>query len=166
VARGEADRSLTRNPSRFAPKHKWHATTLRSEPAIPAAAGRTIQAYGSGLRLEESGQRRSFFRLSNGQAPASHGKPIEREAVHEAGHVVQDAVVGDVAELKMRDTRAVCELLGLVLRRQALLWKTWKPWLGLVGIVGPVGVFLSHICVGVLGGLLMQVLVYWQFVSR
>jgi hypothetical protein len=76
---------------------------------------------------------------------------------------LQDAVVGDVTELKMRDSRAVCELLGLVLRRQASLWKTWKPWLGLVGIVGPVGVFLSHICVGVLGGLFMQVLSYWQF---
>jgi hypothetical protein len=76
---------------------------------------------------------------------------------------LRDAVVGDVAELKMRDRRAVCELLGLVLRRQSLLWKTWKPWLGLVGIVGPVGVFLSHICVGVLGGLFMQVLSYCQF---
>jgi hypothetical protein len=38
VARGEGDGSLTPNPSRFAPKHKWHATTLRSEPAIPATA--------------------------------------------------------------------------------------------------------------------------------
>jgi hypothetical protein len=76
---------------------------------------------------------------------------------------LQDAVVGDVAELNIRDGRAVCELLGLVLRRQALLWKTWRPWLGLIGIVGPVGVFLSHICVGVLGGLFMQVLVYWEF---
>jgi hypothetical protein len=50
---------------------------------------------------------------------------------------LRDAVVGDVAELQMPDRRAVCELLGLVLRRQAPLWKTWRPWLALVGIVGP-----------------------------
>ena len=76
---------------------------------------------------------------------------------------LQDAVVGDVAELKMGDRRAVCELLGLVLRRQAMPWRSWKPWLGLVGIVGPVGVILSHVCVGVVGGLFMQVLIYWQY---
>src|ERR1017187_3279666 len=61
---------------------------------------------------------------------------------------LQDAVVGDVAELKMHDRRAVCGLLGLVLRRQAPLWKTWQPWLALLGIVGPVGVLLSKISVG------------------
>lgn len=76
---------------------------------------------------------------------------------------LQDAVVGDVAELKMGDRRAVCELLGLVLRRQAMLWRSWKPWLGLVGIVGLVGVILSHICVGVVRDLFFQVSIYWQY---
>lgn len=76
---------------------------------------------------------------------------------------LQDAVAGDVAELKMDDRRAVCELLGLALRRQAMLWRSWKPWLGLVGIVGPVGVILSRISVGVVGGLSMQFLIYWQY---
>lgn len=76
---------------------------------------------------------------------------------------LQDAVAGDVAELKMGDRRAVYELLGLVLRRQAMLWRSWKPWLGLVGIVGPVGVILSRICVGVVGGLSMQASIYWLY---
>jgi hypothetical protein len=76
---------------------------------------------------------------------------------------LQDAVVGDVAELKMHDRRAVCELLGLVLRRQVPLWKTWQPWLALLGIVGPVGVLLSKISVGLVSGIGRHALVYWQY---
>jgi len=76
---------------------------------------------------------------------------------------LQDAVVGDVAELKMSDRRAVCELLGLVLRRQALAWKTWQPWLALVGIVGPVGVLLSRISAGAVTNFSIQALVYWKY---
>ncbi len=76
---------------------------------------------------------------------------------------LQDAVVGDVAELKMHDRRAVYELLGLLLRRQAPLWKTWQPWLALLGIVGPVGVLLSKISIGLVSGLARQALVYWQY---
>jgi hypothetical protein len=63
----------------------------------------------------------------------------------------------------MHDRRAVCELLGLVLRRQAPLWKTWRPWLALVGIVGPVGVLLSKISVGLVSHIGRQALVYWQY---
>jgi hypothetical protein len=62
---------------------------------------------------------------------------------------LQDAVVGDVAELKMSDRRTICELVGLVVRRQAQPWKTRRPWLALIGIVGPVGVLLSQISVEV-----------------
>jgi hypothetical protein len=76
---------------------------------------------------------------------------------------LQDAVVGDVTELKMPDRRAVYELLGLVLRRQAPLWKTWQPWLALLGIVGPVGVLLSKISVGVVSDIWRQALVYWRY---
>ena len=62
---------------------------------------------------------------------------------------LQHAVLGDSAELKVPERRAVFELLGLILRRQAPLWRTWRPWLALVGIVGPIGVLLSLISVGV-----------------
>ena len=76
---------------------------------------------------------------------------------------LQDAVVGDVAELRMSDRRAICELVGLVVRRQAQPWKTWRPWLALVGIVGPVGVLLSRISAGVVWGFSIQALVYWKY---
>ncbi len=91
------------------------------------------------------------------------GAWLIRRVIRTSEPDLQDAVVGDVAELKMGDRRAVRELLGFVLRRQAMLWRSWKPWLGLVGIVGPVGVILSHISVGVVGGLSRQVLIYWQY---
>ncbi len=76
---------------------------------------------------------------------------------------LQDAVVGDVAELKMHDGRAVFELLGLVLRRQIPLWKTWRPWLALLGIVGPVGVLLCKISNALVSDIGRQALVYWQY---
>ena len=34
-------------------------------------------------------------------------------------------------------------LLGLVVRRQAALWKDWRPWLVLVGLIVPLGMLLS-----------------------
>jgi len=76
---------------------------------------------------------------------------------------LQDAVVGDVAELKMSDRRAICELVGLVVRRQAQPWKTWRPWLALVGIVGPVGVLLSRISAGVVTSFSIQAIAYWKY---
>jgi len=76
---------------------------------------------------------------------------------------LQGAVVGDVAELKIPDRQAACELLGLVLRRQAPQWKTWQPWLALVGIVGPIGVLLSQISIVVVSDFSRQVLAYWKY---
>lgn len=76
---------------------------------------------------------------------------------------LRDSVIGDLAELKLSERRAVCELLGLILRRQAPLWRTWRPWLALVGIVGPIGVLLSLISVGVVSEIGRQALVYWQY---
>jgi hypothetical protein len=63
----------------------------------------------------------------------------------------------------MPNRHAVYELLGLVLRRQAPLWKTWQPWLALLGILGPVGVLLSKISVGVVSDIWRRALVYWQY---
>jgi hypothetical protein len=76
---------------------------------------------------------------------------------------LRESVVGDVAELKLPELRAVYELLGLILRRQAPLWRSWKPWLALVGIVGPVAVILSNISVGVMDEIGRQTLVYWLY---
>lgn len=54
----------------------------------------------------------------------------------------RDAVRGDLVESGETGARALCDVSGLVARRQAALWKAWRPWLALIGIVGPVGVLL------------------------
>jgi hypothetical protein len=56
----------------------------------------------------------------------------------------REAVRGDLAECGVGGWRALCEILGLVLRRQAALWTEWRPWLALVGVVLPLGILLSH----------------------
>jgi hypothetical protein len=45
-------------------------------------------------------------------------EPAEREAVR-----------GDLAESGAAAPRALGEVLGLVIRRQAALWKDWRPWI-------------------------------------
>ncbi len=52
----------------------------------------------------------------------------------------RQVVQGDLAELAPSGARALCEVVGLAVRRQAALWKDWRPWLALLGIVGPAGV--------------------------
>jgi hypothetical protein len=56
----------------------------------------------------------------------------------------RDAVCGDLAECRVSGWRALGEVLGLVLRRQAAMWTGWRPWLALVGVVLPIGILLSH----------------------
>jgi len=56
----------------------------------------------------------------------------------------RDAVCGDLAECRVSGWRALGEVLGLVLRRQAALWTEWRPWLALMGVVLPIGILLSH----------------------
>lgn len=55
----------------------------------------------------------------------------------------RDAVRGDLAEAGVTGAQALRDLLGLVVRRQAMLWKDWRPWLALVGLAVPLGVLLS-----------------------
>ncbi len=57
----------------------------------------------------------------------------------------REAVRGDLAESGVTGGQALRDVLGLVVRRQALLWKDWRPWLALVGIVGVVGPLLIRI---------------------
>jgi hypothetical protein len=56
----------------------------------------------------------------------------------------RDVVRGDLAECGARGWRALREVLGLVLRRQAAMWTEWRPWLALVAVVLPIGILLSH----------------------
>jgi hypothetical protein len=55
----------------------------------------------------------------------------------------RDAVFGDFAESGETGERALRNVMGLVVRRQAALWKDWRPWLTLVGLVIPLGILLS-----------------------
>ena len=61
-------------------------------------------------------------------------EPSEREVVR-----------GDFTESGESGRRALCGVLGLVVRRQAALWTNWRPWLALVGLVGAVAGVLSEI---------------------
>jgi hypothetical protein len=55
----------------------------------------------------------------------------------------RDVVLGDFAESGESGGRALRGILGLVVRRQAALWKDWRPWLVLVGLIVPLGMLLS-----------------------
>jgi len=55
----------------------------------------------------------------------------------------RDVVRGDFAESGESGRRALSGVLGLVVRRQAALWKDWRPWLVLVGLIVPLGMMLS-----------------------
>ena len=55
----------------------------------------------------------------------------------------RDAVRGDFAESGETAARALRGVLGLVVRRQAELWRDWRPWLALAGLALPLGLVLS-----------------------
>src|SRR5215217_5061905 len=55
----------------------------------------------------------------------------------------RDAVRGDLMESGASAGRALRDVLGLILRRQATLWMDWRPWLALLGVAAGIGVLLS-----------------------
>ena len=57
----------------------------------------------------------------------------------------REVVCGDLAESGETGSQALCNVLGLVIRRQAALWSDGRPWLTLVSLVVPLGVLLSLI---------------------
>lgn len=57
----------------------------------------------------------------------------------------REAVRGDIVESGETAAQALRDLLGLIVRRQAALWKDWRLWLALVGLVAPLGVLLSQV---------------------
>jgi len=58
----------------------------------------------------------------------------------------REAVRGDFAECGIDRSRALIEIAGLVVRRQAALWMDWRPWAALLGVVIPLGMLLSLLC--------------------
>jgi hypothetical protein len=57
----------------------------------------------------------------------------------------REAVLGDFTESGTGVRRALRELCGLIVRRQALVWRSWRPWLALATLVVPIGLTLSLI---------------------
>ena len=54
-----------------------------------------------------------------------------------------EIVRGDLAESGESGGQALCDVLELVIRRQAALWSDWQSWLVLAGLVAPLGTLLS-----------------------
>ena len=51
----------------------------------------------------------------------------------------RDAVQGDMAELQLTVGRALRDVLGLIVRRQAGWWRCWQPWVALLALTIPLG---------------------------
>jgi hypothetical protein len=49
----------------------------------------------------------------------------------------REAVLGDLAEAGENAWRGLRGVLGLVIRREGLLWKSWRPWLAAFGLSMP-----------------------------
>jgi hypothetical protein len=69
-------------------------------------------------------------------------------------------VLGDFAELRVSGPRAVGELLGLIARRQAVLWQDWRPWVVLAIVTLPIGLLLSFAARRMADG---SALYLWQY---
>jgi len=78
----------------------------------------------------------------------------------------REVVRGDLAECHTPTGRALREVLGLVLRRQAALWFALEPWLALLTVAIPIGFLLSHASRSWAEGAAENILLYgrlWDF---
>lgn len=54
----------------------------------------------------------------------------------------REAVLGDLTEASEGAWRGFVDVVGLVIRRQASLWKEWRPWLAAFGVAVPTSFLL------------------------
>jgi hypothetical protein len=54
----------------------------------------------------------------------------------------REAALGDLIETQSTAWQAICEVLGLVARRQLQLWSSWRPWLAAPGLAFPCSLVL------------------------
>jgi hypothetical protein len=54
----------------------------------------------------------------------------------------REAVLGDLAEAGESGWRGLVNVLGLVIRRQTIPWKSWRPWLAAFGLALPASFLL------------------------
>lgn len=55
----------------------------------------------------------------------------------------RDVVCGDLSEARATGPQALREVVGLVWRRQLLLWTEWRPWVALATLGVPLGLLLG-----------------------
>ncbi|HKO13728.1 MAG TPA: hypothetical protein VJV22_17295 [Acidobacteriaceae bacterium] len=56
--------------------------------------------------------------------------------------VEREAVLGDLIETQTSAGRSICEIGGLLVRRQLQLWKSFEPWLAAAGLAFPCSLML------------------------
>jgi hypothetical protein len=61
----------------------------------------------------------------------------------------REAVLGDLVEAQARALDALFGVIGLVARRQALLWKSWRPWMAGFGVALPSSFLLMGVSLSV-----------------
>lgn len=61
----------------------------------------------------------------------------------------REAVLGDLAEARASARKALFGVLGLVTRRQVMLWKSWRPWIAGFGVALPSSFLLMGVSVSV-----------------
>lgn len=61
----------------------------------------------------------------------------------------REAVLGDLTEAGERGWHGLVEVLGLLIRRQTILWKSWRPWLAAFGLALPASFLLMGFSVSV-----------------
>jgi hypothetical protein len=61
----------------------------------------------------------------------------------------REAVQGDLVEAGESAWQALCDVLGLLIRRQAAIWKSHRPWLAAFGLALPCSLFLMGLSVTV-----------------
>lgn len=67
------------------------------------------------------------------------------------GRDEREAVLGDLIEAGESVRSALCGVLGLVLRREAELWRSWRPLACSVGLAMPASLFLMGFSLSVSG---------------
>ncbi|HEY1424729.1 MAG TPA: hypothetical protein VGF20_14845 [Candidatus Acidoferrum sp.] len=61
----------------------------------------------------------------------------------------REAVLGDLVEAQAHPLDALFAVIGLVVRRQTLLWKSWRPWMAGFGVALPSSFLLMGVSLSV-----------------
>jgi hypothetical protein len=75
--------------------------------------------------------------------------PLLDAATHLLECDEREAVLGDLTEAGESAWRGLLDILGLIVRRQAMLWKTWQPWAAAFGLALPASFLLMGFSLGV-----------------